>query len=876
MNASAVIKLIPSSLKTKLLDKVVEVIAEQAEKWDPNIAKHVRKLSSKVAFKESCENAIERAANRFVNEYIQQDEDIVKALQDDMNFWKSQSVQTALLAMVKQPGAYAIEEHTIITQEFEDILPERINRDRVNKAIVYFLRCIAEELWTLPGAKEIRDIYSLQFQHISAEAAREQVALSRKQLQAMAMLGEEVQRALVQFTEVAEQHFLTSGTISGELPPPRPYQNLISRNYIKFVGRKAEVDKLLRFLSADYGLNIITVDGIGGVGKTSLVLEVAYRCLEASRTNAIEVDAGMPTFDAIIFTSAKQDALTAGGILPRQQAQRTLQDIFQEISRTLDRPDILRASPDEQFQVVRDDLSRQRTLLIVDNLETIEDKQGILSFLYELPANVKVVITTRERQSITPIRLTELPEEQGLQLIAQRIHQMSVVLSEEQCKALYKTTGGIPAAIIYAIGQISSGYSFTTVIDRIDDASGDVARFCFKSSVEILEGKPSYYLLLAISMFSKSPIRDALKEVANYTDPITVEEGLVQLQRLSLVSQIDSRYHLLPLTREYALAELASHHDFGTEARERWVTWYKKFVQKYGGRTSSKQEWHIDFDRIEEEWPNIQEVLFWCMDEEYYSEVKELWDNVRTFTNVHGYWHIRLKCSDWLASAAERRGDLSTAMERFSEKGRVLHKMGRMDEALSILDKAWSLREHSEYPIRLSILAGRLSEAFLLQGNYDEALEWLKQAGSVIEKQLPEKAKKREEYFIKYRKALIYYKMKDYAKAEEYLHAIIEETLVVERQRFSMYVQELLIEVKIGLGKLDKVKNLAETGLENAMRNKDKRLVAYYKRALALIAKESGNFDETERWASEAFDEFERLGAIHEAKEVRALMDMNK
>lgn len=872
MTPSTVIKYIPSSLKTHLLDKIVETIAEQAEKFNPDIAKHIRKLSSKAAFQESCEKALESGVKRFVDEYLQQDEDIVIAIQNDSTFWESKLVQEALIALIKRPGAYLVDEHEMITQHFEDVLPQRINRERVDKAIIYFLRCLAEELWTLPGAKEIRDIYSLQFQRISAEAAREQVALSRKQLQTMAMLGEEVQRALVQFTEVAEQHFLTSGTISDELPLPRPYQNLIAKNYTNFVGREEEINKLLRFLSPDYGLNIITIDGIGGVGKTSLVLEVAYQCLEASKEENMEKSTNTPTFDAIIFTSAKQDALTAGGILPRHQAQRTLQGIFQEISRTLDRSDILRTLPEEQSQRVRDSLARQKTLLIVDNLETIEDKQGILSFLYELPANVKVVITTRERQSITPIRLTELPKLQGLQLIKQNADEMCIELTEDQATALYEATGGIPVAIVYAIGQIASGYTVQTVLERVKSAVGDVARFCFQGSVEPLRETPAHHLLMAIAMFPKNPVRDAVATVAGHeADPIILEEGLVKLQRLSLVTQVEERYSLLPLTREYALAELATHKNFEKEARKRWVEWYKSFVQEYGKYTW-QEEWHIQYDKLEHEWENIQEVLAWCAEQERYMIFRNLWGMVERFTDLYGYWNDRLTWSDWLLQASERRGDLATLMDRLSDKGWMLQEMGQLEEATSCYDRAWKLREHNkDVETSLKLLKG-IADNRIRRNLYDEALEWVNRLEQKVNNLPIAEEREHEEISVIFRRARIFHKTGNYDLAEELFQLVRNKSQLMGWQRSVIFSQMSLANINTAKGNFDQAESLLQTGLPEAIRNKDKRGIVFYKRSLARLAQKRGNIEEMRHWAHEAGDDFDRLGMFSYADEMRELL----
>ena len=328
------------------------------------------------------------------------------------------------------------------------------------------------------------------------------------------------------------------------LPPP---------GHTELIGRQAEIVHLLELLSPRYAAHLVTVDGIGGVGKTALVLEVAYRCWRASTGES--PNPKIPTFDAIIFISAKQQYLTPDGILPRYEAQRTLRDIFRLIAYTLNRFEVTHAASQDQPTKVRDVLARQRTLLIVDNLETMEDKQEIVSFLFELPPPVKVVITTRERAlSFSPLRLKQLPEEEALNLIEKQAREKEAHVSNEQARVLYKRIGGIPAALTYAIGQIANGYSMETVLSRVPQASGDVARFCFEGSVGPLRGKQVHMLLMALAMFPKSPLRVALAHTAGLeSDPIAVEEGLAQLQQLSLVSQQEERYGMLPLTREYAL-----------------------------------------------------------------------------------------------------------------------------------------------------------------------------------------------------------------------------------------------------------------------------------------------------------------------------------
>ena len=161
----------------------------------------------------------------------------------------------------------------------------------------------------------------------------------------------------------------------------------------EFIGRTRELKDLLKFISLSYRAPIITVDGIGGVGKTTLVVEAAYRCWEAKHGSVTEA----PVFDAIIFASFKENYLLPSGIVSRLQRQSSLQDIFMVIASTLDDQTITQAAPEDQINHVYQSLSKQKNLLIVDNLETIFDKNLVLAFLSDLPPSTKAVITTREQ-----------------------------------------------------------------------------------------------------------------------------------------------------------------------------------------------------------------------------------------------------------------------------------------------------------------------------------------------------------------------------------------------------------------------------------------------------------------------------------------------
>src|SRR5439155_287026 len=126
-----------------------------------------------------------------------------------------------------------------------------------------------------------------------------------------------------------------------------------------------------------------------------------------------------------------------------------------------------------------------------------------------LPPTVKVVLTTRERAMYSPIRLEQLAEEAALELIEQQAQEKQVSFNQKEVQMLYRRIGGIPAALVYAVGQRAAGYLLETILHNVPRAEGDVARFCFQGSVEPLRGKKAHVMLMTFALFPRMPSRTA-------------------------------------------------------------------------------------------------------------------------------------------------------------------------------------------------------------------------------------------------------------------------------------------------------------------------------------------------------------------------------
>ena len=123
-------------------------------------------------------------------------------------------------------------------------------------------------------------------------------------------------------------------------------------------------------ITKDPRIWIIDVHGPGGVGKSALVNWAVYDLYERR------------CFEAILHLSAKDAKLTAQGI---QQSPRSLYSLENLLDHVID----LFAEPspdglDGKRELAVELLDAWRTLIVLDNMETVQDGR-ILKFVQETP-----------------------------------------------------------------------------------------------------------------------------------------------------------------------------------------------------------------------------------------------------------------------------------------------------------------------------------------------------------------------------------------------------------------------------------------------------------------------------------------------------------
>lgn len=650
-----------------------------------------------------------------------------------------------------------------------------------------------------------------------------------------------------------------------------PGCNLPRPPYTEFIGRQKQLEKLLHDISFSCRLPIIVIAGLGGIGKTSLALEAAYRCWESKHCQTQSILT--PVFDAIIFVSARDKYLNPygqTGFISYTSRQSSLDDIFRTIAETLEEPSINQLTGQEQIEQVYKSLSKQKTLLIVDDIHNMiaEEQERVISFLTDLPASTKALVTTRKNR-LLPIRLEPLSKEESLQLIQQQADEKSIDISAEIANRIYQCFQGFPMAIIYAIGMLALGNSIESIVCQPCPIRQNIVQHCFGKSIQLIQGTPAHKLLMAIALFCNPPNKNAAIQVSGLAqEPVLdVEDNLLCLSQLSLVSQQDSRYNMLSITHDYVNDELKKHPDFEQEARERWVDGYIEFASEHGGLDWG--DWHIKYDRIEAEWGNILSVFDWCAQNDRYESINTLWRHLNHFADLYGYWQDRIFWLDWLLEKSRELADRETTVYTLTKKLWTLTMMGKYEEAQETLAEAWSLYSHADVLLR-DYLHHNSAVFHIRKGNFSAAETTLSGKEALIEQMndVDERQIIRCKINTLRDRGKIALKQQQFEQADVIYKQVLLAANEIGWYRAYSYTCNILAKINLELGNFEVARNYLEEGLPIAERNRNKRRIAYYKCSQAKIAENSGDIKLIGELATEAGIIFNSLGMTSEIEEI--------
>lgn len=314
--------------------------------------------------------------------------------------------------------------------------------------------------------------------------------------------------------------------------------------YNEFIGRKEYLTDLESKINHSNN-RIIQIDGIGGIGKTTFVHHYASLLLKNQENRQ---------FDFIIWTSSKRNKYTPNGIKDLTEFIANYKELITEIYDFITKNNLLDELEFEQGleieEYVIDFLSKNKVLLIIDNLETLNDAE-LVNFLENSPASLKIILTTRETLGdfyLTRINLHGFEKEIEFPKFLNSQYKIFTGKDKPEftefflksIDELYEYTKGMPLAGQLICHQIANGTPIQNVIENIKNGKSyeSILNFCFKGSIDKLS-EVEKTLLYIFSLPEKEEFLnlDDLVYISNFSSDQIGINGIPNLTKMSVCYQ---------------------------------------------------------------------------------------------------------------------------------------------------------------------------------------------------------------------------------------------------------------------------------------------------------------------------------------------------
>ncbi len=504
---------------------------------------------------------------------------------------------------------------------------------------------------------ELLDI-RLEYRHL---LQKQQAQLGLHSPPALIIELEKIQEEIYDLKKQLEQIEPFSVSESSKVTAPTQY--LPPRS--EFIGRNKEKEEILNALcSRAY---IIVLEGIGGIGKTSLALESVHESLKKK------------LFDKVIWVSCAENT----------ELNNILKVTAKSLNYDIKKPDYKNLTKDIYIL-----LQKQRTLMVLDNFESVEDEQ-VYKFIQKVPEPTKVLVTTRKQftNHVFIIPIKGLQQDESFDLITTRAKQLGI--SELTSKSidtfvdrLHKLTGGVPLAIEWAIGQIKRGRPNDSVIRDLVEARGEIYEEIFHQSWNMLSNDAKK-MIKALVIFI-TPVNRRILQVICDIDETVFEKAIVELVELFLVERSneinDPSYSLHSLIKHFVESYMVNEPDIGRNYYVKSVNYFLRTLSKYSGRTN----WYgyKGHDEIEKNKVNIFHIRKWCFENAKWKPVIELQNLLSRFLYTRGYWKERIEFGqDCLCAARQINDKLNEGLCLAEDIGYMLFKRGELPQAMTYIQE---------------------------------------------------------------------------------------------------------------------------------------------------------------------------------------------
>jgi transcriptional regulator with XRE-family HTH domain len=324
----------------------------------------------------------------------------------------------------------------------------------------------------------------------------------------------------------------------------------------QLIGVEGHLKRLSGVLSSQTGSWLVCIDGLGGLGKTSLA-------------NALIRQPWLPgRFRDIAWVSAQRKVFLPGsGIKEISGPALHIDTLTNLLLEQLGSGILLSQSPEQKKAALTEILKSAPYLVVIDNLETLEDYEALLPTLLKLVNPSKFLLTSRHslrtHPSVFSLGLKELSQADSFRLIRQEAEERGITevsaASDAQLTRIHEVVGGNPLALKMVIGQMSI-LSLPQALENLKCARGktidDLYTYIYWQAWHMLDlASQQVFLMMPLA---QNGTADQIVALTNL-DPDQLNQALQRLAKLSLIqiggSLEERHYTIHRLTETFILNE---------------------------------------------------------------------------------------------------------------------------------------------------------------------------------------------------------------------------------------------------------------------------------------------------------------------------------
>lgn len=329
------------------------------------------------------------------------------------------------------------------------------------------------------------------------------------------------------------------------LPPP---------DYAKLFGVDPLIKQLTHWLNDPQQSPFISIEGMGGIGKTAVARATANQ-----QTNHTH-------WHDILWISARQYSLNleSGQMQSTLTAARTFADITRELSEQLGHSHLAGLAPTDKLHRLLPALKAAPHLIIIDNLETLTDVESLLPELQPLATPSRFLFTSRHTMSRFPfvqcLPIPALSWQDSYALLQSELGRRRISdLPRHTMDQIYDVIGGLPLALKLLAAQLGK-FPLADLLQRLDHASpNNIYSYIYRLTWQQLQRPARRLLTQLLDIPPDGADLACLKDLLVLSDE-ELTQGLTQLIDFSLVEVAGNLhnpiYKLHRLTATFLQAEI--------------------------------------------------------------------------------------------------------------------------------------------------------------------------------------------------------------------------------------------------------------------------------------------------------------------------------